>query len=81
MFSYVPIVVEEGQRDSQERQQEENGEEVFGAPGSRQLQEVEEKDRGGNDSRLAHLNAIDPSQNVDGVGTKHGQHAHVEIVK
>lgn len=46
-----------------------------------ELLEIEDDDGAGNDNGLAHLDAIDAGQDVDGVGTKDGQHAHVDIVE
>ena len=74
-------MAQESKRDGQERQQEEDGEQVLRAPGSRQLYDVEQQDGGGNDGGLSNFHAVDASQNVDGVGAEHGQHAHVDIVQ
>ena len=43
--------------------------------------EVEDGDGGGDDDGLTDLEAVDPSQDVDGVGAEHGQHSHEHVVK
>ena len=53
---------------------------MLGSPVSWQLNEVEEKNGESNDQGLPHLNAIDASQNVDGVGAEDSQHPHVDKV-
>ena len=79
--TYVPVVHEEGERDGEEGEEEVEGEEVFGAPGARQLHEVEEDDGGSYDHRLADLDPVYPGQDVDGIGTEHCQHTHVQVVE
>ena len=43
--------------------------------------DVKHQEGHGNDEGLAGLHTINPSKNVDGIGTKHGKHPHVHIVK
>ena len=46
-----------------------------------EFNEVVQEDRQTDDPGLSHFQSIDPRQNVDGVGAKHSQHAHVHIVQ
>ena len=54
---------------------------MLGSPRPGQLNQVEEEDRASNDSRLSHLNAIDPREDVDGISAEHRQHPHVQVVE
>ena len=45
----LPVVREESERDGEEGEEEVEREEMFGAPGAGQLQEVEEDDGGSDD--------------------------------
>ena len=78
---HSPVMLQQCQRHGDEGCDEVDGEDVLGAPGAGQLDQVEEEDGGGDDDRLAHLHPVDARQDVDGVGAEHGQHAHVDIVE
>ena len=54
---------------------------MLGPPVAGQLNEVEEQDGEANYQGLPHLNAVDTSQDVDGIRTEHGQHSHVYKVE
>ena len=54
---------------------------MLGPPVTGQLDKVEEEDGEANYQGLPHLNAIDPSQDVDGISTEHSQHTHVHEVE
>lgn len=45
------------------------------------LKQVEEDDGARDEQGLSRLDAVDPCQDVDGVGAEHGQHAHVDVVQ
>jgi len=74
-------VFQQGKGDSDERQDKVDGEQVLGSPRPGQLNQVEEEDRTSNDRRLSHLDAIDPREDVDGIGAEHRQHPHVQVVE
>ena len=54
---------------------------MLGPPVAGQLNEVEEQDGEANYQGLPHLNAVDASQDVNGICTEHGQHSHVYKVE
>ena len=50
-------------------------------PLTMELKQVEEDDGARDEQGLSWLNAVDPSQDVDGVCAEHSQHAHVNVVQ
>ena len=50
-------------------------------PPTMELQQVEEDDGARDEEGLSRLDAVDPGQDVDGVGAEHSQHAHVNVVQ
>lgn len=78
-----PIVFEQRQGNSEEGEEKKYWEEVLVNWNlvDKALHYVEGENAGCNHSRLASLQTIDTSQNIDGIGAEHCQHTHVNVVE
>lgn len=81
----VPIVVEQGARDTDPGKKEVEGEEVGVGGGvgigRKEVEAIVKGEEDGDDDALRDLNAIDSGQHVDALGTEHGDAGHVEVVE
>ncbi len=51
------------------------------APPTVEFEDVEDEDGQPDDEALSGLDAVNPRDDVDGVGGEHGQHPHVHVVQ
>lgn len=81
----VPVMGQQGEADAQEGQHEEEREEVgVGGRvrvGSDEVEDVVEDQQAGDHDALRHLDAVDPSQDIDTIRAEDAERGHVDVVE